>query len=70
MASITIRNLDEATKQSLRERAARNGRSMEEEVRLLLRAASTATGMAPVLETQATVAAQPLIAPHRWWKRR
>ncbi|MCY6382833.1 bifunctional phosphopantothenoylcysteine decarboxylase/phosphopantothenate--cysteine ligase CoaBC [Hoeflea prorocentri] len=40
MASITIRNLDDATKQSLRERAARNGRSMEEEVRHLLRDAS------------------------------
>jgi phosphopantothenoylcysteine decarboxylase / phosphopantothenate---cysteine ligase len=38
MASITIRNLDEATKQALRERAARNGRSMEEEARLLLAA--------------------------------
>ncbi|MFZ1816010.1 MAG: bifunctional phosphopantothenoylcysteine decarboxylase/phosphopantothenate--cysteine ligase CoaBC [Rhizobiaceae bacterium] len=36
MASITIRNLDETAKQSLRERAARNGRSMEEEARLLL----------------------------------
>jgi len=36
MASITIRNLDEATKQALRERAAKNGRSMEEEARLLL----------------------------------
>lgn len=36
MASITIRSLDEATKQALRERAARNGRSMEEEVRLIL----------------------------------
>ena len=40
MASITIRNLDDATKQSLRERAARNGRSMEEEVRHLLRDAA------------------------------
>ena len=36
MASITIRNLNEETKQALRERAARNGRSMEEEARLLL----------------------------------
>ncbi|MGB7287378.1 MAG: bifunctional phosphopantothenoylcysteine decarboxylase/phosphopantothenate--cysteine ligase CoaBC, partial [Salaquimonas sp.] len=36
MASITIRNLDEKAKQALRERAARNGRSMEEEARLLL----------------------------------
>lgn len=36
MASITIRNLDETAKQALRERAAKNGRSMEEEARLLL----------------------------------
>lgn len=36
MPSITIRNLDEKTKQALRERAARNGNSMEEEARLLL----------------------------------
>lgn len=36
MASITIRNLDESAKQALRELAARNGRSMEEEVRLLI----------------------------------
>ncbi|MEX3011181.1 bifunctional phosphopantothenoylcysteine decarboxylase/phosphopantothenate--cysteine ligase CoaBC [Hoeflea sp. TYP-13] len=41
MASITIRNLDDATKQQLRERAARNGRSMEEEVRHLLRDTTT-----------------------------
>ena len=36
MASITIRNLDEETKQALREQAAQNGRSMEEEARILL----------------------------------
>ena len=36
MASITIRNLNEEAKQALRERAARNGRSMEEEARLLI----------------------------------
>jgi len=41
MASITIRNLDEKTKQALRERAARNGRSMEEEARLLLKRLET-----------------------------
>ena len=40
MASMTIRNLDDGTKQALRERAARHGRSMEEEVRHLLRAAT------------------------------
>ena len=39
MASITIRNLDDDVKLRLRTRAAGNGRSMEEEVRLILREA-------------------------------
>lgn len=39
MASITIRNLDEGTKRRLRVRAAEHGRSMEEEVREILRLA-------------------------------
>ena len=39
MASVTIRNLDERTKARLRVRAARHGRSMEEEARTLLRTA-------------------------------
>jgi antitoxin FitA len=39
MASITIRNLDEQLKVRLRIRAARHHRSMEDEVRELLRAA-------------------------------
>ena len=38
MASLTIRNLDETLKQRLRERAARHGRSMEEEAREILKA--------------------------------
>jgi plasmid stability protein len=38
MASITIRKLDEAVKSRLRIRAARHGRSMEEEAREILRA--------------------------------
>ena len=37
MASITSRNLDDEVKARLRARAAGNGRSMEEEVRLILR---------------------------------
>ena len=37
MASITIRNLDDGVKTRLRVRAADNGRSMEEEARLILR---------------------------------
>jgi plasmid stability protein len=39
MASITIRRLPESTKRRLRLRAARNGRSMEQEARDLLEAA-------------------------------
>jgi plasmid stability protein len=41
MASLTIRKLDEKTKMRLRLRAARHGRSMEEEARTLLRSALT-----------------------------
>ncbi|MFO7729806.1 MAG: plasmid stabilization protein [Spirochaetia bacterium] len=39
MATITIRNLDDSIKQSLRVRAALHNRSMEEEVRIILRGA-------------------------------
>ena len=39
MASITIRNLDESIKAKLRVRAAHHKRSMEDEVRNILRAA-------------------------------
>ena len=39
MASITIRKLDEDVKTRLRVRAAENGRSMEEEARVILREA-------------------------------
>src|SRR3954469_8526670 len=49
MASITIRQLDDDLKRRLRLRAARNGRSMEDEVRTILRGAAVAGGPA---ETQ------------------
>jgi plasmid stability protein len=39
MASLLIRKLDEKTKAQLRVRAAHHGRSMEEEVRAILRSA-------------------------------
>ena len=39
MASITIRNLDDDVRTRLRIRAAEHGRSMEEEVRIILREA-------------------------------
>lgn len=37
MASITVRNLEESTKRKLKVRAAENGRSMEQEVREILK---------------------------------
>ncbi len=37
MAQLVVRNLDEAVKEKLRRRAAASGRSMEEEVRAILR---------------------------------
>jgi plasmid stability protein len=42
MASLTIRRLDDEVKAKLRVRAARHGRSMEEEARLILKAELTA----------------------------
>jgi plasmid stability protein len=40
MSTITVRNLDDDIKQALRERAARRGVSMEQEVRAILRDAT------------------------------
>jgi len=44
MASLTVRQLDERIKKLLRLRAARNGRSVEDEVRTILRAAGEEAG--------------------------
>jgi plasmid stability protein len=48
LASITIRNLDEQTKSKLRIRAAHHNRSMEEEVRNILRTALAEDPLTPV----------------------
>ena len=47
MASITIRNLDDEVRMRLRIRAAEHNRSMEEEVRIILREAVTDGHSAP-----------------------
>ena len=47
MASITIRNLDDDVKTRLRVRAAEHHRSMEEEARIILRAAVTGRRAGP-----------------------
>ena len=52
MASITIRNLDDEVKTKLRVRAATNGRSMEEEVRTILREAVEREGLEKGLGTK------------------
>ena len=44
MASLTVRQLDDRLKQRLRLRAARHGRSMEDEIRGILRAAAQDAG--------------------------
>jgi phosphopantothenoylcysteine decarboxylase / phosphopantothenate---cysteine ligase len=46
MASLTVRQLDERLKKLLRLRAAKNGRSVEDEVRTILRAAADEAGAA------------------------
>jgi phosphopantothenoylcysteine decarboxylase/phosphopantothenate--cysteine ligase len=53
MASITIRQLDDQLKRQLRLRAASNGRSMEDEVRTILREAAGAGKPAALLPTGA-----------------
>ena len=58
MASITIRQLDDDLKHRLRLRAARNGRSMEEEARIIL-------GAAAALQAKAGAAPHPAAAPDR-----
>ena len=47
MASLTVRQLDDKLKRLLRLRAARHGRSMEDEVRIILREATAASGDIP-----------------------
>ena len=68
MASLTVRQLDDRLKQLLRLRAARHGRSMEDEIRGILRAAAQGAGSeaaepvaprtSPSLPASRTVAAE------------
>lgn len=52
MATLTIRDLDDAVKARLRVRAAHNGRSMEAEARDILRAALTGPALQRGLGSQ------------------
>src|SRR5450755_855854 len=66
MASITIRGLDDDLKQRLRLRAARNGRSMEDEARTILRGVAVPGNEAPAdppSRTRRATAATPQLKP-------
>lgn len=56
MPSLTVRQLDEGTKKRLRLRAARHGRSVEDEVRSILRAAAADAEVFPAPPIAATTA--------------
>jgi phosphopantothenoylcysteine decarboxylase/phosphopantothenate--cysteine ligase len=62
MASLTIRKLDDTIKSYLRLRAARNGRSVEEEVRVILGEYTLGTP-APGAAILAAAPATPMLAP-------
>lgn len=75
MTSLTIRNVDDATKQRLRVRAARHGVSMEEEVRRILKAAlspaEAPSGLGKRLQDRfAGLATEEFVAPKRHAPRR
>jgi phosphopantothenoylcysteine decarboxylase / phosphopantothenate---cysteine ligase len=63
MASLTVRQLDDALKDQLRRRAARNRRSMEEEVRSILKSAAAESpgspSPSPAVQSANEPAAQP-----------
>ena len=64
MASLTVRQLDEALKKQLRLRAAKNGRSVEDEVRTILRsAAADDSSFAAAPDAPATHCARRPIPP-------
>jgi phosphopantothenoylcysteine decarboxylase/phosphopantothenate--cysteine ligase len=62
MASLTIRKLDDAIRDELRLRAARSGRSVEDEVRVILRDVAQNSSPLPAAAPQA-VARRPTAHP-------
>jgi phosphopantothenoylcysteine decarboxylase/phosphopantothenate--cysteine ligase len=65
MASLTVRRLDEALKQRLRERAAAHSRSMEDEARVILREATIAADTRRQPSPLPRVAERPVREPAR-----
>jgi phosphopantothenoylcysteine decarboxylase/phosphopantothenate--cysteine ligase len=62
MANLSIRKLDDGIHDELRLRAARNGRSVEDEVRVILREAAQHQGLAPSPEAAPATAELPQAA--------
>jgi plasmid stability protein len=60
MASITIRNLDESVKKRLKIRAAKHGRSMEEEAREILKVGVATSESGPNLYESIRALFEPL----------
>lgn len=63
MANMTVRNVEDETKQRLRLRAARNGNSLEAELRVILRDAAFGRDEAP-RRTNLYDAIRELVEPH------
>ncbi len=63
MASITVRQLDDDLKKRLRLRAAKNGRSMEDEARSILRVATEGGAEAPAIEPVSQSSRSKRVAP-------
>lgn len=63
MSALTIRNLEDETKQLLRIKAAKNGVSLEEEVRAILRREARSNATAPRY-TNLYDAIRDLVEPH------
>src|SRR6266481_2204913 len=64
MANLTIRKLDDAIRDELRLRAARNGRSVEDEVRVILRDAAQHQGQGHQAPSAPLVPASSFQASH------
>lgn len=63
MANLSVRNIEDETKQRLRLRAARHGHSLEEEVRSVLRQAASERDSAP-RATNLYDSIRELVEPH------
>jgi plasmid stability protein len=64
MASITVRNIEDETKQALRQQAAQHGKSLEEEVRGILRRAAREGNKDGPRFTNLYDAIRDLVDPH------